>query len=556
MRLNQKYTIFRNIFSKLIFIISLISSYLIGVTHFDITSSLDWNKYEQYLTLFTYDNVYLTESQGVLYFFIITIFTTIQESIVGPFNQLQALNNGVQLANFFLYSIGLHGIYKLFQSYKVSQENSLIVLSILNFFPPAFYLRLTMKPEIFAFCLLPFAILLTKRIIFNKNILESSLLAALLAIIFSTKGSIIGMTALMFALLFWRDFKNLINNKTLIFLTAFFTLLLNYENYLITNKFIFQNLVTSNYLNKAELEFFYFVDLKLLFTDPYKHLHSNSLLSIILLDTFNDYFDFFWDNDEGYFIQNRIVFFKNFFIQNYLREYLGIFLTIIVYFLFFKGIISKTKYKNYFILPFIGYFILIVNSLGFPSRNFDPQTADTFKVHYIAFLLAISFVFLLVELMEKTKMYKYFFIFLMPIFLFFMGFPKSYDTLLTQQVVNKFNHSEFCYLSIDQSKNCRSKKLNTCISNPALYKIDYESKIRTIPSQSSYFIPVQLEKNGNISYSRNKEECFRLLDEGYEFKSNRNFKILPNKIPSINVSILILVILTSVLNFFRTKKFD
>ena len=364
------------------------------------------------------------------------------------------------------------------------------------------------------------------------------------------------MTALMFALLFWRDFKNLINNKTLIFLTAFFTLLLNYENYLITNKFIFQNLVTSNYLNKAELEFFYFVDLKLLFTDPYKHLHSNSLLSIILLDTFNDYFDFFWDNDEGYFIQNRIVFFKNFFIQNYLREYLGIFLTIIVYFLFFKGIISKTKYKNYFILPFIGYFILIVNSLGFPSRNFDPQTADTFKVHYIAFLLAISFVFLLVELMEKTKMYKYFFIFLMPIFLFFMGFPKSYDTLLTQQVVNKFNHSEFCYLSIDQSKNCRSKKLNTCISNPALYKIDYESKIRTIPSQSSYFIPVQLEKNGNISYSRNKEECFRLLDEGYEFKSNRNFKILPNKIPSINVSILILVILTSVLNFFRTKKFD
>ena len=553
MRLSQKFNAFRNIFPKLIFITSLISSYLIGVTHFDITSSLDWNKYEQYLTFFSYDKVNLTESQGVLYFFIITIFTNIQESIIGPFNQLQALNNGVQLANFFLYSIGLFGIYKLLQSYKVSQEIILNVLSILNFFPPAFYLRLTMKPEIFAFCLLPFALLLTKRITLKKNIIDSGLLAVILAIIFSTKGSILGMTALMFALLFWRDFKLLINNKTLIFFTILLTALINYENYLITNKFIFQNLVTTNYLNKAELEFFYFVDIKLLFTDPYKHLHSNSLISIILLDTFNDYFDFFWDNDESYFIQSRIVFFKNFFIQNYLREYTGILLTFFLYILFFKGMISKTKYKSYFTLPIIGYFVLIINSLGFPSLNFDPQTADTFKVHYIAFLLAISFVFLLVDLMEKTNTYKYIYIFLIPIFLFFMGFPKSYDTLLSQQVIYKFNQSEFCYLSFDQSKNCRSKILNICASDPALYKIDYESKTRTIPSKSSYFIPVQLEKNGQISYSRNREECFRLIDDGYEFKSKRNFKILPSKIPPINVSFLILVLLTSLFNFLRKK---
>jgi len=364
------------------------------------------------------------------------------------------------------------------------------------------------------------------------------------------------MTVLVYFLLFWRDFKYLLTNKALIFLTIFLTALINYENYIITNKFIFENLVTSNYLNKARLEFFYFIDLKLLFTDPYKYLHSNSFLSIILLDTFNDYFDFYWDNDESYFIQNRIVFFKNFFIKRYLREYIGISLTIFAYILFLKGIVSKSRYKNYFILPIIGYFILIINSLGIPSRNFDPQTADIFKVHYIAFLLAISFVFLLVDLIDKTFINKYLFIFLIPIFLFFMGFPKSYDTLLSNQVLVKFNHSEFCFLSFYQSENCRSKKLNICVSDPALFKIDYESKTRTIPSKLSYFIPVPLEKNGNISYSRNREECLKLFNDGYEFQSERNIKILPNKIPLINVSILILLILTSVNNYLRMRKLN
>ena len=375
----------------------------------------------------------------------------------------------------------------------------------------------------------------------------------MLAIILSTKGSIIGMTVLVYLLFFWRDFKNLLNNKAFIFFTIFLTALINYENYIITNKFIFQNLVTNNYLNKAQLEFFYFIDFKLLFTDPYKYLHSNSFLSIILLDTFNDYFDFFWDNDESYFIQNRIVFLKNFFIQSYLREYMGISLTIFVYILFFKGIISKNRYSKFFILPIIGYFILIINSLGIPSRNFDPRTADTFKVHYIAFLLAISFVFLLVDLIDKTYINKYLYIFLIPIFLFFMGFPKYYDDLLSNQVLIKFNYSEFCYLSFDKSENCRSKKLITCVSDPALFKIDYETKIRTIPSKSSYFIPVPLEKNGDISYSRNREECLRLFDDGYEFKSERNFKIFPSKIPFINVSILIFLFLTSINNYLRMK---
>lgn len=556
MKLKQKNTYFKNINLKILFIFSLISSYLIGITHFDITSSLDWNKYEQYLTLFTYKNVNLTESQGSLYFYIITLFVSLQESILGPYNLSQVLNNGVQLGNFVLYSIGLFGLYQLLKSYEASQENSLIVLSILNFFPPAFYLRLTMKPEIFAFCLLPYAILLTKKIISKKNLIEALLLAAILGIIFSTKGSIVGMIALSFILLFWKDFKYLINYKTFVLLTICITFLLNYENYLLTQKFIFQNFVTSNYLYTADYKIFYFVDLNLLLTDPYKYLHSNSFISIALLDTFNDYFDFFWDNDESYFIQNRIVFFQNFFIQRYLREYLGIFLTIIFYLAIIRGIILKNKYKNFFILPIIGYFILIINSLGFPSRNFNPESADTFKVHYIAFLISVSFIFLLIDLIDKTSVYKYFLIFLIPIFLFFMGFPKYYDSPLSNQVIMKFNHSELCYLSIPQNENCRSKKLNTCVYDPVLYKYDFEVKTRSIPSKSSYFIPVPLEKNGEILYSRSREECLQYFNVGYAFKTQRNFQIIFNKTPFASISILILIILTSIINFCRLKKLN
>ena len=47
----------------------------------------------------------------------------------------------------------------------------LIALSILCFFPPAFYLRLTMKPEAMAFAIMPWCIYLTyKHISEKKNI--------------------------------------------------------------------------------------------------------------------------------------------------------------------------------------------------------------------------------------------------------------------------------------------------------------------------------------------------------------------------------------------------
>lgn len=556
MKIRDKYDILNNFHFKLLFIISLFSSYLIGLTHFDITNSLDWNKYEQYLILFTSENVTLTESQGTLYFFIITIFTSFHESILGPHNLFQVINTGIQLGNFVLYSTGLFGLFKLLKSYEVSQNNILISLSILNFFPPMLYLRLTMKPEIFAFCILPFAILLTKKIILKDNLTNSILLSALLAIILSTKGSIIGMTVLTFLVLFQKDLNILLSNKKLIFFTIGITFLLNLENFMITGKFIFENVVTSNYLNKAGLKFFYFVDLKLLLTDPYKHLHSNSFLSIVLLDTFNDYFDFFWDNDESYFIQNRSLYFNNFFIQKYLREYIGIFLTLFVYLNFLKEIVVKNKYKNYFKLPFIGYLVLVVNSLGFPSKNFDPETGDLFKVHYIAFLLAIAFVFYLVNVLNQNSSKRYLLILLLPIFIFFIGFPKSYDTLLSNQVIVKFNHSELCYLTFTQNENCRNKKLNTCVFDPVLYKLDYESEIRTIPSKSTYFIPIELEKDGKIFYPRSREECLKFYDYGFNYKSKRSLQIISNKIPFISISVLLSVILLSLSNLWIMRKLN
>ena len=61
------------------------------------------------------------------------------------------INNKLQLVNFIYYFIGTLGLYRLLKSKNIATRILCFFLSILNFFPTGFYLRLTMKPEIMAF---------------------------------------------------------------------------------------------------------------------------------------------------------------------------------------------------------------------------------------------------------------------------------------------------------------------------------------------------------------------------------------------------------------------
>ena len=131
-------------------------------------------------------------------------------------------------------------------------------------------------------------------------------------------------------------------------------------------------------------------------------------MGIYLLDTFDDYFQLYWNFDKSLFDQYR----KDIFITNdsnnlisidfsnrniayngpgnfylmFLRQYIAIGLGLIFYYLMFSAS-RKNKYSKLFILsPLIGVLISVVKLVFFPQKNFDPSRADVFKTFYFSFL--------------------------------------------------------------------------------------------------------------------------------------------------------------------------
>ena len=122
-----------------------------------------------------------------------------------------------------------------------------------------------------------------------------------------------------------------------------------------------------------------------------------------MLDTFGDYFNEYWNKDYTFFKENRKEFVQkgnqfnfdlnnkivtipiNVFSLNKLRSVFGLLLSVMLYFLIIKSYIKKDKDYQYIIMPFAGILVLIINSLGFPENNFNPETGDTFKSYYYSF---------------------------------------------------------------------------------------------------------------------------------------------------------------------------
>ena len=107
------------------------------------------------------------------------------------------VNNSIQFFNFILFIAGLVGLYFLLIESTNNKSIVLLSLSILCFFPPAFYFRLTMKPEAMAFAIMPWCIYLSYRYI-SEKLYITIILALLMATLLSLKGSITGMVILCF----------------------------------------------------------------------------------------------------------------------------------------------------------------------------------------------------------------------------------------------------------------------------------------------------------------------------------------------------------------------
>ena len=452
-----------NYLSTLFFLGTLLSSYILGLVFYDSTTGLDWFKYFNSVGYFLGFDTEISDPQGALYFSFVALMIEIKTDIFQSNNWNLILNNSIQLTNFIFYLIGITGIAALFKKKGYRTQTILISLSVLNFLPPALYFRLTMKPEVLGFALLPWAFYSLELYFKERNIATLIFSSSIVSILITQKASISGMVLLSLLFIFFKEVKDIKNNLQILLVGTFTTTLLLYENYKTMGKWLFEKPVpTSSSLadkwnHTASMNFFYNIDFKNLLENPFKHLHSDSMLSITMLDTLSDYFGFFWNhkNTTNYIAYGRINFSENFLIQTFLQQYISIIFTVLFYSLIAFLFIKKIKERKYLLLPVLGLLILIINSQGFPSRNFDPETGDLFKVHYYSFLIAFTFCFILIHIMSNYKYSGFLIILLIPTFLLSIGFPKEIDTTIRNGIDIRINESEICKLIRGfQNENC------------------------------------------------------------------------------------------------------
>ena len=441
-----------DISSYFLFMTTLISSYFMGLLFYDSTTGLDFGKYFQNVRFFSDKSINLVDSNGSIYFFIISKMLDLNQATDLSNEGYFFINNVIQFTNFILYLTGILGLFMLFKSKGFMKNEILISLSILNFFPVSMYLRLTMKPEIFAFLLLPWIIFFIEKYFLKPKKKYFILIVFLTTIILTLKASITGMVILIFLYIFKDRVINFRDSLKLFASILFGSLIFIYFNFKMTNLWLFSkpgstDLNSDRWNYTADLSFFTNIDFRNLYENPFQYIHSDSFISIMLLDTLSDYFHFFWNHkeDTNLIAFNRVKFTNNFLIQEFIQQYISIIFTSIFYIFIVYLIFKKQKEYKYLTFPFFGLLILIINSQGFPSKNFDPTTGDLFKVHYYSFLLMFSFFVFNLILYKKYNIFKFLSLLMIPIFIISMGFPKQLD-LQTRQIIEvNFENTLTCH---------------------------------------------------------------------------------------------------------------
>ena len=461
----------RKVLYKSLFYVSIILTYLAGLVFYDATTGLDFQFYFNTVSFFSNSSYEVFDPGGSLYFSLIARFLDASIIIFNNASIRTIINFAIQTLNFALFIMGLFGLYRVMMRNKISKSNIYLIFSILCFFPPTLYLRLTMKPEIFAFALLPWIIYSTNQYFQSKRLHHLILSSFLISLILTSKASITGMVLFVLAIFYFNKLKeDKIGVLKISLLGTFTSLAILYENYKIFNIWLFEknlNIKNFEYASsfsdwdyRAPTSFF-----TVLILEIYMRTRLNSYILIhlyqsTLLDTLSDYFGFFWNHKEitNLIAFNRVEFTENFLIQNFLPMYISILFTTVFYFLSIYIIIFKLDNWKFIAFPFAGIFILALSSLGFPSNNFNPNTGDTFKVHYYSFLLIISFVFLISTIIKKLNKVDFLTLFLIPVFLICMGFPKNIDQQYSLNLKNKFNTVFICNVTNNDNIDCNYKE--------------------------------------------------------------------------------------------------
>jgi hypothetical protein len=458
-------------FYYIFFLLSLTWLKEINYLFYDIIESPDFKKYFVYFEHFFSNNL-TNHEHGLSYYYLQSLH--LSTFFRNQPNLEFALHKSVTDVNFYLFVIGLIGIYRLLRFFKFSNNSIALTLIFLNFFPPAISLRLVFKPEILAFTIFPWIIYLLEK--FKKSNQKKYLVIAipLLVMTITMKGNVLIIVCLYLLISNYRIFLSL-NISSIMSLTISLVILFSVvtiENNRANDKNILDiqsgSSLESNYDFKAPKSIVYKTNLYKLFSSPIKHTHADSFIAITLLETSGDYFDLYWDNNATQYFKSRLKLF-NFEQSNeikfpkidiesktitvfqqrltdiYVYETLSLLLSIILFMSLIAAIIFAPKYRIYLIAVFLGMAVILLHAItGYPKNNFDPLVGDTFKPLYYSFTLLFSFSFAIVLCLEK-KIFKFrHILFYCLLVVFMLGFPKKDFAEIDDAFIQKIEHSDFC----------------------------------------------------------------------------------------------------------------
>ena len=388
--------------------------FLIHYLNYSSYRGTDFHLYGNYLDYFVFGQSKNLQSQTVGYFSLVSEMIKLNKStlLISIDYKNLIINHGIQVVNYLFFVIGILGIYKLLRFIDISKFQSLTAINLVSIFPPLVGLRMILKPEILAFCFLPWLIYLI--LLYRKTYKTVFLvmLFPIISLLVSLKASITLMIGLTILLFFGKDtFRKEVIYLGVGSLLATSGLIL--ESFQITNIFVWDHKTPPGYNFKAPLSFLYSINIDII-QNPYRDTQSSSMIGILLLDTFGDYWQRYWFHLDGFFNN------QNPGSRGLIN--LGSVISLLFYFLSITFLIKEQNllFKKIGILGYIGLFTLIVNAFNlipFLTKNFNPSKGDPIKTHYFSFLLVFTFIYIFIKIFEnKNEVYSLIFLVFMTMF--------------------------------------------------------------------------------------------------------------------------------------------
>lgn len=548
------------VFSIISFFFTLIFTFSIGEIFYNSIDGTDFYRYFRYIEYFDGTIETPSREQGLFYFWFIFLFIDLYDQFFVADKWEYIYSSAIQLGNFALYLVGILGLFLFMKIKKINTTQIFLALTFLNIFPPVFGGRLIMKPEMLAFALFPWILLGIELYFKNKNIVNLLAISPLLAVIATSKGTVFVLTV---SGIFYIYFKKILKAKYLDLGIAFLiflimSYLLYQENLKVNNVSMLSHPELESYLFRAPLSFIYTLNLNDLFSNPFRNVHAGSLFGITAIDLFGDYFNRYWDHERSLFISNRkqVITFLD-----YPRRNISVILSII--FFIFTFIKQKSfKFKSFTKVYLVGMSILLLTSLGLFGLHFNPNKGDTVKTHYYFFLLAFSFVFLIVNFLRRSNVRTQVIVMLLAFlsFTFIVGFPKSYDDNLNFEVSEKIPTTLSCrYVSgyFESITNfdieCLTKDIATCgIYEDFKKPIEHEDGY-LIFQPDDFFQNINLQdSDGNSVTVSGYAECLHYFNGGY---AKAEIVSAENRTPKVNRIFLFLIIISFIYLVFNNKSY-